>query len=100
MSTVKQHSKRCEMVSKYTRSKPWHKWSVQGRRCRCIISEDRGALSSLYDGVVICCENHQKVLRRGKSLVDYYGRVWRLDPDTGELKKTGTTSAAFEDEEE
>jgi hypothetical protein len=95
----KRNSKRCEIVSQYTRSLPWHKWSVQGRRCRCIIGEDRGALSSLYDGTVIVCENHQKVLMRGKAVVDYYGRVWRIDKETGELQKTGTTSAAFEDDE-
>lgn len=87
------------MVAHYTRSKPWHKHSTQGRRCRCIISDDGGRLSSLYDGEVQCCANHQKVLMRGKSLIDYHGRVWRIDKDTGELRKTGTTCAAFEDKE-
>lgn len=92
-------SRRCEMVSDYTRSLPWHTWSVQGRRCRCIISEDKGQLSSEFDGEVTCCDTHQKVLQRGKSVADYYGRVWRIDKD-GLLIKTGTTCAAFEDEEE
>ena len=93
-------ARRCEMVAYYTRSKPWHKWSCQGRRCRGVISDDGGRLSSLYDGEVQCCANHQKVLMRGKSLVDYHGRVWRIDKESGNLTMTGTTSAAFKDKDE
>ena len=51
-----------------------------GQRCRCFISQDNAYLhDNLGFKGPACCENHYKVLRRGKLVEDRHGRVYKLD---------------------
>jgi len=51
-----------------------------GQRCKCRIDRDN---AYLYDHLGFegpaCCENHYKVLRRGKMVTDRYDRIYKLD---------------------
>jgi hypothetical protein len=50
-----------------------------GQRCGCRIDRDRAYLHDHlgFTGPA-CCENHYKVMRRGKLIEDIHGRVYKL----------------------
>lgn len=37
------------MVAYYTRSLPWHTWSVQGMHCRCVIRYITGTTNAAFE---------------------------------------------------
>ncbi|NIT79623.1 MAG: hypothetical protein GWN58_33235 [Anaerolineae bacterium] len=51
-----------------------------GQLCRCFIDRDNAYLHDHlgFTGPA-CCENHYKVLRRGKTVTDKHGRIYKLD---------------------
>jgi len=54
-----------------------------GERCQCWITEERGRCwLGLYREQLYICENHQKVLRRGKTITDRHGRRWQASDDS------------------
>lgn len=72
-----------------------------GQRCRCFIDRDNAYLhDNLGFTGPACCENHYKVLRRGKLVEDRHGRIYKLDmsgPDWVAVKVNRTPCAGDDD---
>jgi hypothetical protein len=70
-----------------------------GQRCKCVIDRDNAYLhDNLGFTGPACCENHYKVLRRGKLVEDVHGRIYKLNADMAAVQVNRTPCAGDDDE--
>lgn len=67
------------------------------KRCRCFIGIDNGRCCDRYGRTVDICDNHKKVIQRGRTVTDYGGCIWKLGEDGYLIQVNQTPAVTSED---